>query len=162
MFKGYTASWTIKKKNMNKKIYWAIGGVAVLVLVFVVLSKKHPITPPPSQQETSSQSSSEPATSSVPTGNTNNLTYNQLLKIYQANGHRLQFGQCHGTPSNFVLKQGAKFMLDNRDNLAHIIKFKSQAFDLPKYGYAIATATDLGTYNVFCDGNGAGTMTVEK
>ncbi len=90
-----------------------------------------------------------------------NEAYTKAIALYGSKGYRIQFSQCHGNPGSLSLKKGVQFMLDNRDDSAHTIVIKSQTFHIPAYGFTIATAKDLGTYNITCDGGGAAQLNVE-
>ena len=102
------------------------------------------------------------ASSSVPAANPGPLTFEQALEIYSANGYRFEFASCHGRPGSLSMKVGTKFMLDNRDPLAHTFVAGSSTYHIGPYGFAIATAKDLGTYNITCDGGGAAQVVVQK
>jgi len=88
-------------------------------------------------------------------------SYVDALKIYKTSGYYFQFVNCHGNPGSLTLKKGKKFMLDNRDAVAHKIAFANQTYYLGKYGYAIATALSLGKYYITCDGGGAASILVQ-
>ena len=115
---------------------------------------------PTASSTTPVASTTVPSTGTGAPGSANNIAYNKALEIY-GKGYRFQFSQCHGTPRYISVRQGVKLMLDNRDNKAHTIVVKSQTFHLPSYGFAIITAKDAGTYNITCDGGGAGQLNVE-
>ncbi|OGL66440.1 hypothetical protein A2856_01985 [Candidatus Uhrbacteria bacterium RIFCSPHIGHO2_01_FULL_63_20] len=87
------------------------------------------------------------------------LTYQGALELY--GDRRIQFVSCHGTPGSMVLGKGAKFMLDNRDKKAHTVKVGTTAYKLGALNFAIATAREVGTFNVTCDGAGAATIQVQ-
>jgi hypothetical protein len=88
-------------------------------------------------------------------------SYADALKIYSASGYRFQFVNCKATPGKLTIKQGTKFMLDNRDNTAHKIKVGSVNYNVGAYGFAIATAKTLGLNYITCDGGGAAQIQVE-
>jgi hypothetical protein len=159
---------------MQKK-YWAIAAAVVVIIVIVLVASRNSKNNSPSgtsqenQQPISQSTSTSPSATTTPTstpvttgGSSNNLSYNQALAIYGKNGYRIQFAKCSGNPGHLAIKQGVKFMLDNRDNAVHTIVVKSQTFHLGKYGFAIATAKDLGVYNITCDGGGSAQLNVEK
>jgi hypothetical protein len=91
------------------------------------------------------------------------LTYTEALSIYgaQGTGYHYQFVNCRGTPGQLTMKKGTKFLLDNRDNASHKFTIGSQTYSLGKYGFAVITARDLGTYNILCDGGGAASIFVQ-
>lgn len=101
------------------------------------------------------------AASAAPKGS---LAYTKMVVSAQ---YRIQFTDCHGIVNNtgngtLAIRLGDKFMLDNRDNVKHVIAFKGQTWRLDPYGYAMATATTLGQYPITCDGGGAASLNVEK
>lgn len=160
--------------DMDKKTMAIIGGVVLLIIIAAVLinqNKKDSATTPRQSTQTQTEefntpdesgvSTTTPSSTPATTGSAANLSYNQALKIYGANGYRIQFSECHGLPGYLSIRQGVKFMLDNRDNKAHTIKVKSRSFKLPAYGFAVITATETGTYNITCDGGGAAELNVE-
>lgn len=161
---------------MDKKTMAIIGGVVLLVIIAAVLinqNKKDSPATTNNQQTSTNQpeqfdtpdesgvSTTTPTSTPGATGSAANLSYNQALKIYGANGYRIQFSECHGNPGHLSIREGVKFMLDNRDNKAHTIKVKSRSFKLPAYGFAVISATETGTYNITCDGGGAAELNVE-
>lgn len=91
-------------------------------------------------------------------------SYLDALKIYKTTGYYFQFVDCHGSPGSFTLKVGKKFMLDNRDAVAHRFKIQGgQSFSIGAYGFAIATApSTVGDHYIDCDGGGAAKITVQK
>jgi hypothetical protein len=52
-------------------------------------------------------------------------------------------------------------MMDNRDAVSHAFVIGSQKFTLGKYGYKIVTASELGKFNITCDGRGSATLNVQ-
>lgn len=91
------------------------------------------------------------------------LTYSEAMQLYGSVNHnvRFQFINCSGTPGWFTLKKGEKYMLDNRDNARHTIMVGGVKYTLGAYGFAIATATQVGTQNVTCDGKGAAQLLIQ-
>lgn len=159
---------------MDKKRMAIIGGVILLIIIVAVLINQNKKDSTSTKQQTtatgqeqfstpdeSGVSTTTPTSTPATTGSAINLSYNQALKIYGANGYRIQFSECHGIPGQLSIRQGVKFMLDNRDNKAHTIKVKSRSFRLPAYGFAVISATETGTYNITCDGGGATELNVE-
>jgi len=166
---------------MNKKM--VIGGIVVIVIIAIFIgvwaAHKHSssdqtaqtnneasngntsgsTTPATDQTATTSTSSAQ---SQLKTRLSGNQAYDAAVATYQASGYRIQFNLCQATPHQLVIKKGAKFMLDNRDDESRTIIVKSQTFHLGPYGYTIATAIDLGIYTVSCDGRGVMQLTVEK
>lgn len=88
------------------------------------------------------------------------LTFEEAMKLFGLFGYRYQFVNCRGTPGNFVMKNGTRFMLDNRDPAAHNIVVATQSFLIPGYDFVITYAKDLGKYMITCDGGGAASMEV--
>lgn len=88
------------------------------------------------------------------------LTYDQIAEIYIKSGYRFQISNCHATPGKLNMKTGTKFMIDNRDKVKHTFKFDSQTYNVPAYGWAIATAPKYGNYFLTCDGSGAAEVQV--
>jgi hypothetical protein len=83
------------------------------------------------------------------------LTYDQALAVYGSGGnnYRFQFAaNCQSTPSSLTLKKNSKFMLDNRDEVAHTFKIGSQTIRLNKYAFAVVTARQTGDLAILCDG----------
>lgn len=89
------------------------------------------------------------------------LTFEEAYQTYAVSGFRFEFAECHGRPGSISMKKGTKFMLDNRDNEAHKFVVGSKTYNIGPYGFAIATATDVGTYNITCDGGGAAQVVVQ-
>lgn len=89
------------------------------------------------------------------------LTFEEAYQTYAVSGFRFEFADCHGRPGSISMKKGTKFMLDNRDNEAHRFVVGSKTYNIGPYGFAIATATDVGTYNITCDGGGAAQVVVQ-
>lgn len=88
-------------------------------------------------------------------------SFEEAMRIYASSGYRFQFVECHGNPGRLVMKQGKKFMLDNRDDSQHSFGISAKTYDIEAYDFAIATAIDLGTYFITCDGGGAAEMNVQ-
>ncbi len=153
-----------------KNKYWVSGGVGIVLIVLIAwfFSNQKP-KPTPSETvnteitgQPAASSTDQTATSTPPaakkTGSSNNLAYNQALAIYQKNGYRIQFSECRAIPSSLAIRQGVKYMLDNRDSVAHTIKVGTSTYNLPGYGYMIVTAYNLGINNVSCSGGGMNTV----
>jgi len=88
------------------------------------------------------------------------LTFEQAMNLFGLFGYRYQFVSCRGTPGNFIMKQGVKYMLDNRDPVLHTYQIASDRFYIPGYDFAIGKAKDLGNHLITCDGGGASTITI--
>lgn len=86
-------------------------------------------------------------------------TYEAALKAFV--GFRFQFANCSGTPGSFTVKQGSKFMLDNRDNEAHVFAVGTQSYEVGPYGFAVASASKAGRYQITCDGGGAAEVLIQ-
>ena len=115
-----------------------------------------------SAQNTEANSTTTPAPTPKP-ATPSSKAYTDAIAIYGKTGYRLQFAKdCLATPGSLVIKKGAKFMLDNRDSLAHTLVVKSQTFHLAAYGFAIVTATEVGEYSITCDKNPRVSLNVEK
>jgi hypothetical protein len=103
-----------------------------------------------------------PGNTSQNPSKTQDQLYTAALKTYQ---NRIQFAQCHGLVSGgigtLVIKEGVKFMLDNRDPKAHTIAFGGQSYRIGAYNFSIVSATKIGIYPVTCDGGGAATLNVQ-
>lgn len=83
------------------------------------------------------------------------LGYTEAVKLYDATGYRIQFTNCSGNPGKLNLKQGTKFMVDNRDSSPHLIKLASVQRTVAGYDYEIFTAPKPGAYTLTCDGKGS-------
>lgn len=87
------------------------------------------------------------------------LTYDQAIEQYGT--YRIQFVGCHGAPGTLNVSANTKVMLDNRDAVAHSVDIgEHKTYKLPAYGFALAVIPTAGTYNVTCDGGGAGVLVV--
>lgn len=88
--------------------------------------------------------------------------YLSALDTYSKSGLRFQFANCSGYPGTFTIKRGIKFMIDNRDNEAHIIGIGANKYRLGEYGYAIVQVQKAGDYNITCDGGGSARVVVQN
>ncbi|MDP2933269.1 MAG: hypothetical protein Q8N81_04010 [bacterium] len=88
------------------------------------------------------------------------LTFEQAMNLFGLFGYRYQFVSCRGMPGNFIMKQGVKYMLDNRDPITHNFQVASDNFLIPGYDFAIGKAHDLGNHMITCDGGGASSITI--
>ena len=88
------------------------------------------------------------------------LTFEEAMKLFGLFGYRYQFVNCRGTPGNFIMKIGTRFMLDNRDPVEHNIGVASRNFLIPGYDFVVTYAQDLGKFMITCDGGGASSMEV--
>jgi hypothetical protein len=104
-----------------------------------------------------------PATGTGSTG-TGSVTqsYADALKQYGTSGFRYQFVNCRGTPGKLVVKRGQKFMMDNRDAKAHKFVVQGRSFSISGLGFAIVTASTVGTSKITCDGGGSADLVVQR
>lgn len=89
-------------------------------------------------------------------------SYADALKTYSASGYRIQIVNCASTPNSLTLKKGVKYMIDNRDSTAHKIKVETTTYTVKGYGYVIATASKVGSTNLYCDGRNVAKIVIEK
>jgi hypothetical protein len=158
----------------NKTLaYWIVGivgAVLIIVLVIQIRGQNQPASNNTNSNSANAALSNGQEASSTPSAPTatngksvpSNSAYMAALAIYQKNGYRVQFSDCHGIPGKLTVTQGQKYMLDNRDNQAHTIKIDSYTYNIPAYGWQILTAQVLGLNNVTCDGGGAAQINIEK
>ncbi len=88
------------------------------------------------------------------------LPYDQALESYKSSGYRIQLSNCSGIPGKMNIKQGTKFMVDNRDSVKHTVKLASVSRSVAPYDYEIFVAPKYGTYNLTCDGKGSAELNV--
>ena len=89
--------------------------------------------------------------------------YTEAVRIYKLNGTYFQLINCQGAPGTMSLKQGVKFMIDNRDNTAREVGFNNQLYKLDAYGFVILAAPRLPLkYYITCDGGGTALLNVES
>ena len=159
-------------QNM-KKYTWFIG-IAVLVLIFIgiaVLHKKSlQNSKAPTQQNDQASQNQQANSSASPKAvstKTQGQLYTDAVNTYQ---YRIQFTSCHGSVSGsagvanggtLVIKKGVKFMIDNRDPLAHTFAFNGQSYRVGAYSFAIVSAIRTGIYPLTCDGGGGAYLNVE-
>lgn len=165
---------------MNKNTWIAIIVIGVLVIAGLIWyrDKRREATESYSGSQQSQMAESNPSSAAGTTASSTEpspapktsaapkptVDYAKALNTYQ---YRIQFSQCHGIVNNspnvgtLSIKQGVKFMLDNRDPVAHTIAFKGVSVKIGAYGYAIVSAPYKGTFNVTCDGGGAAVINVE-
>lgn len=91
------------------------------------------------------------------------IQYTTAVQTYQ---YRIQFSQCRGmvntaSAGSLAVAKGAKFMLDNRDPVAHLFVIKNEKVKVAGYGFAIITPTVLGSYPITCDGSNTFTLNVQ-
>lgn len=128
---------------MKNKILWTV--VVILVVVGgYYLFKSNGMTNPSSGTLYSSSPSataatnpktttSKPAATVAPSAA---LTYTQLVAQYK--DRRIQFDSaCRATPSSFVLKNNTSVLLDNRANVARVVKVGDKTYNLGAYGYQV-------------------------
>ncbi len=99
-------------------------------------------------------------TTITPTTLSATSAYLKAANIYKTSGYYFQFVNCHGTPGSLVIKKGAKFMMDNRDNKIRKIAVMGKTYSLNAYNYTIVTADKVGKHYITCDGGGAAQITV--
>lgn len=93
------------------------------------------------------------------------LKYDDALALYA--GRLFQFTSCVAgpppviSPGSLSIKQGAKYMIDNRDKTAHTIRVGSTPYLLAAQSFRIISAPTKGTYNITCDGGGAAQLQVQ-
>ncbi len=150
--------------------YWIVGVVGIVLIGLIIYQIKHDgqnddSTPTNQTQNQGSSNDNATSTTSTPvstgTSKANNNAYNAALAIYQKSGYRFQFSSCHGTPGTMAIAVGNKYMLDNRDAVAHTIKVGPYSYKLAAYGYAVVTATNKGINNITCDGGGAAQLNIQ-
>jgi len=147
-----------------------LGGAILLVLILLVRSNrspadqsdnKKPFSTVPTSPTTNSiatlttptaQPTTPTKTVVAPKTTTPVMNYTDLVNKYI--GYRFQFANNCSTasPSAFVIKSGSKFMIDNRENIAHTFTFDKQKYTVKPYGYVIITTRAAGSQAVFCDG----------
>lgn len=88
------------------------------------------------------------------------LTFQEAMQLFGLFSYRYQFVNCRGTPGHYVIKQGVKFMLDNRDPLEHLIAIAARNWLIPGYDFVIAKSQEIGKQMITCDNGGAAEMTV--
>lgn len=89
-------------------------------------------------------------------------SYTDSLAIYGKSNARFQISNCSGRPGSFTIKKGTKFMVDNRDSVAHTFGIGTQTFKLGAYDYAIITVSKPGTHTITCDGGGAAQVVIQN
>ena len=152
---------------MNNKIWWIVGGVAVLLVIWAFVGKSNPITDQYESPSPSVSASTTPNTSSTSgTGvGTGSATYSALVAKYGTN--RIQFdARCQAIPPVVVFKTGTSVMFDNRSGDARIITIGGTKYSFPGYGYRViklGSAKLPATVMLSCGSAiNVGTITVEK
>lgn len=125
-------------------------------------SEPSPAGETPSATQPEAQSTPSPQTVSEAQ---KGILYNQALTTYT--GLRFQFVDCATgapviSPGSLSIKQGSKFMLDNRDPETHTIKIGNQSYRMEGESFVIVTAPSRGTYNITCDGGGVAQLFVQS
>ncbi len=157
------------------RVQVTIAALAALLLGYAVWSRssgeKAPSAPSPAGEAAATSTPTAAATttpvSPAPAAKKPAATapspsgYSQALDKYGKSGYRIQFTNCSATPSKLAVAKTASFMLDNRDAVAHTVKIGSYTYRLGAQGYAIASITKVGTYNMTCDGGGTGQLVVQ-
>ena len=147
---------------MDSKMKTVLGlAVAVLVIAVIVWAVQK------NQSDEGNNQNGSPTTSATPegtdetptqgsTGTVKKLTYDEALRIYgtAGNNYRFQFStNCLATPGRLAVSAGTKFMIDNRDTVAHKFTLGKQTFNVSKNGFVIVTTSEKGTLPLVCDGN---------
>ena len=80
------------------------------------------------------------------------LGYSEMIKKY--GNYRFQFSQnCSQiTPNSMVMKSGAQFMIDNREDKNHTFVFSQQKYYVKPYGSVVVTTKETGKQTLYCDG----------
>lgn len=104
------------------------------------------------EQKPEDNKTTKPATTKDP--------YDKALEDYKRSGYRIQLSNCSGIPGKMNIKQGTKFMVDNRDGQKHTVKVASVSRVIGAYDYEIFIAPKYGTYNMTCDGKGSAQLNV--
>lgn len=144
---------------MQKKYtYWAVGIVAVAILIWAVYAQmqKNNAGNKASEQDSLSR---VPTTTPLDANGTKKLSYGDAIKAYP---NRFQFSKCLGTPAVIAVKKGTPVMLDNRDAVAHSFKADTQTFRISGYDYTILYPQVIGNLPVSCDGKNRVTLNVQK
>lgn len=128
----------------NKRMWWYVLGVLVVVILFVVLARQNAIAP--SGYPTASPSASVSVSASptprhtvtpAPTAGIP-VSYNEALVQYV--NRRIQFDQyCQAIPSSTVFKNNTTIMLDNRSGDARTVAVGGTQYYLTGYGWRIVT-----------------------
>ncbi|MEK7600381.1 MAG: hypothetical protein AAB463_00250 [Patescibacteria group bacterium] len=129
-----------------KYLWYGIGALVVLFIVFNVTSNV-PVTAPGANQ----QAQVTPVPSSAPAQATpkavvkpktttpsspSNISYGDALRLYS--GSRVQFGvTCQASPNQITVINGTNVMFDNRSGDARWIALNGQAYYLEGYGFKI-------------------------
>lgn len=160
-----------KMKEETRFLLALVVLAGIIVLGYLLWEKSHqeevPVVPvvetpaeeEPTEEEPAGGSGGGGAAAPAPSGGP--LTFDEAYQTYAASGFRFEFASCRGRPGSISMKKGTKFMLDNRDNAAHKFVVGSKTYNIGAYGFAIATASDVGTYNITCDGGGAAQLVVQ-
>ena len=149
---------------MNKKYFWIIGLVAILIIAGIalylypyysiystgdkspqVLTQISTQTSSMTQTQTQTQTQVKPVkTTTAPKTNTTlpsvDTTYAETLKKYE--GRRMQVNaSCQVTPFYVTYTNGTSIMLDNRSDSVKVVKFDSVAYSVPAFGFKIIKLT---------------------
>jgi len=150
----------------KQKIYYSIAGLAIIIvaLLIVWLLLKNTIpdsTPVDDANIVETVSSTEnivtSTTSTVKTiiktkKNTPPLAYGEIVKQYKGYIYQFDRNCTLVNPSYLILKNGVKFVIDNRENKTHTFAFSNNKYILKAYNYVIVSATPVGTNYISCDG----------
>lgn len=88
------------------------------------------------------------------------ISYSKAIATYKTRGAYFQLVACRGTPGSISLKHGTKFMLDNRDPKAHVLRLGVNRYQVAPYGFVIVAAPSAGRYYITCDGGGSAFVNV--
>ncbi len=88
--------------------------------------------------------------------------YGEALNYYRSLGAYFQLVKCSSTPGMISLKKGVKFMVDNRDAVAHKIGLGKTIYTVRPYGYLVLVAPGTDSVPLTCDGGGSAMLNVEK
>jgi hypothetical protein len=151
---------------MDKKYtYWAVGVIAVILVVWGIYAYNHNGTQSSAQQPSQQANlNNAPAATSTPTSTPvsvpKKLSYGAAIQAYP---ERFQFRDgCQGTPATIAVKKGTPVMLDNRNATAYSFKADTQTFRIAGYDYAVFYPQVLGNLVVTCNGKTSVTLNVEK
>lgn len=102
----------------------------------VLISSATPLLSATPSKRPLASSSSKAVPTQVTRHGSEGLTYGEAVNQYPV--ARIQLNtSCQGTPSRLILKKGAKFMLDNRANVARSIAIDGKTYSLEAYGFSV-------------------------
>jgi len=126
-------------ENKNKKIYYGVGALILLVLVLFLFMKGNEKSEFPLDIEdidvTETGEKVSDKDTSVPKKSEPVLTYAEALAKYK--DYRIQLDErCQASPNNVTYKNGASIMIDNRSPLTRTVKVGS-VYTIKGYGFKI-------------------------